>query len=259
MPDRDSYSPGTPAWIDLGASDVDGAVAFYGGLFGWTATEPRENTGGYRRFLLDGKNVAGVMPLMQPEQPVAWSSYVSTDDADAVAERVKANGGQVLAGPMDVMELGRMAFFMDPAGAAIGVWQPNQFIGAETVNEPGTLNWNELATRDIDGAKAFYSAVFGWTVDDRDFGGGKYTIWQNNGEGVGGGMAMGDQYPPDVPPHWMVYFAAADVDASAEKAKELGGSVTVPPMDIPDVGRFAVISDPQGAVFSLLKGVQPEE
>jgi predicted enzyme related to lactoylglutathione lyase len=259
MPERDSYSPGTPCWVELGTSDIDSAVTFYGGLFGWDAAPSQEGTGGYRLAMLRDRPVAGLSPLMSDQQPVAWSTYIATDSADGTAEKVKANGGQVIVEPMDVMELGRMAVFLDPQGAAFGVWEPKQFQGAGIVNEPGTLAWNELATRDIDGAKAFYTAVFGWTVDDRAFGGNSYTIWQNDGEGIGGGMAMGDQFPPEVPPHWAVYFAADDVDAKAEKAKELGGTVTVPPMDIPDVGRFAVISDPQGAVFSILKGQQAEE
>jgi predicted enzyme related to lactoylglutathione lyase len=257
MPERDSYKPGTPSWVELGTSDIDAAVAFYGDLFGWTAGEPDEQAGGYRLALRDGKPVAGLSPLMSEGQPVAWSTYIATDDADGVAERVKANGGQVVADPMDVMELGRMTFFVDPAGAALGAWQPKQFAGAAVVNEPGTFTWNELATRDMGAAQSFYPGVLGWDVEERDFGGAKYTLWKVDGEMVAGGMPMGDQFPPEVPPHWAVYFAVDDTDATAEKAKQLGGQVQVEPMDIPDVGRFAVISDPQGAVFSVIKNAQP--
>jgi uncharacterized protein len=257
MPERDSYNPGTPSWVELGTSNVDAAVAFYGDLFGWTAGEPDEQAGGYRLALRDGKPVAGLSPLMSEGQPVAWSTYIATDDAEGVAERVKANGGQVVVDPMDVMELGRMTFFVDPTEAALGAWQPRQFAGAAVVNEPGTFTWNELATRDIAAAQSFYSDVLGWDVEERDFGGVKYTLWKVDGEMVAGGMPMGDQFPPEVPPHWAVYFAVDDTDATAEKAKQLGGQVQVEPMDIPDVGRFAVISDPQGAVFSVIKNAQP--
>jgi uncharacterized protein len=257
MPERDSYNPGTPSWVELGTSNVDAAVAFYGDLFGWTAGEPDEQAGGYRLALRDGKPVAGLSPLMSEGQPVAWSTYIATDDAEGVAERVKANGGQVVVDPMDVMDLGRMTFFVDPTGAALGAWQPKQFAGAAVVNEPGTFTWNELATRDIAAAQSFYPDVLGWDVEERDFGGVKYTLWKVDGEMVAGGMPMGDQFPPEVPPHWAVYFAVDDTDATAEKAKQLGGQVQVEPMDIPDVGRFAVISDPQGAVFSIIKNAQP--
>ena len=257
MPERDTYKPGTPSWVELGTSDVGAAAAFYGDLFGWTAGEPDEQAGGYRLALRDGKPVAGLSPLMSEGQPVAWSTYIATDDADGVAERVKAKGGQVVVDPMDVMELGRMTFFVDPTGAALGAWQPKQFAGAAVVNEPGSFTWNELATRDIGAAQSFYPGVLGWDVEERDFGGVKYTLWKVDGEMVAGGMPMGDQFPPEVPPHWAVYFAVDDADASAEKAKQLGGQVQVEPMDIPDVGRFAVIADPQGAVFSIIKNAQP--
>jgi predicted enzyme related to lactoylglutathione lyase len=208
--------------------------------------------------MLRGKPVAGVMPLTSPDQPVAWSTHVAVDDADATFERVTSNGGQPLAEPMDVMDLGRMTFFLDPAGAAIGAWQANQFHGAAIVNEAGSLNWNELHTRDLEAAQAFYSAVFGWTIDERDFDGMTYTIWQVDDHGVGGGMQMGDQSPPDEAPNWAVYFSVDDADASANTATELGATVTMGPIDIPNVGRFAGLTDPQGASFSIIKATPPE-
>jgi predicted enzyme related to lactoylglutathione lyase len=257
MPERDSYSPGVPSWVELGTSDVDSAVPFYEGLFGWNVAESQPDTGGYRLAMLRDRPVAGISPLMSEQQPVAWGTYVATDDADAVAAKVKANGGQVIVEPMDVMQLGRMAFFMDPQGAAIGTWQAKQFHGAGIVNEPGAFSWNELLTRDIAGAQAFYPAAFGWGVDEQDFAGMRYTIWQVAGAGVAGGMEMGDQFPPEVPPNWGVYFSVDDADASADKAQQLGGAIMRPPSDIPDVGRFAVIRDPQGAAFGIIKNVQP--
>jgi uncharacterized protein len=253
MPERDSYSPGVPSWVELGTSDVDSAVPFYEGLFGWNVAESQPDTGGYRLAMLRDRPVAGISPLMSEQQPVAWGTYVATDDADAVAAAVKASGGQVIVEPMDVMQLGRMAFLMDPQGAAIGVWQANQFQGAGIVNEPGSFTWNELHTRDIASAHAFYPAVVGWEVEERPFGDITYTIWKANGEQVAGGMQMTEQFPPDVPSHWMVYFAVDDLDARTEKVGQLGGTVTVPPSDIPDMGRFAVLTDPQGAVFAFFK------
>lgn len=249
------YPPGTPCWVDLGTSDMEGAKSFYGGLFGWTAeTGDDPETGGYTMFLLDGAPAAGLMPLMAPEQPVAWSTYIAVADADATAAAIAQEGGQVLVAPMDVTDVGRMAFFTDPTGAAFGVWQPREFKGAGVVGEPGALCWNELATRDTTAAKAFYPAVFGWGTEANPMeGGGEYTEWQLDGRDVGGMLEMTDAtFPPEAPPHWAVYFAVADCQAAVEKVVELGGSVTVPPMTIP-VGIFAVCQDPQGGFFSLIQ------
>jgi hypothetical protein len=249
------YAPGVPCWVDLGAADVEGAKAFYGGLFGWTAqTSDDPDTGGYTMFLLDGLPAAGLMPLMAPEQPVAWSTYVSVADADATAAAIGEAGGRVLVEPMDVTEVGRMGFFVDPTGAAFGVWQPRDFHGAAVVDEPGSLTWNELATRDGAAAKSFYSTVFGWDPRTSPMGEGReYTEWQLDGRDVGGMMEMFERdFPAEVPPHWAVYFGTADCQASVDKVGQLGGSVTVPPTPIP-VGVFAVCQDPQGGFFSLIQ------
>jgi hypothetical protein len=251
MPERDSYSPGVPCWVDLSTPDIDGAVAFYSALFGWDVADSQPDTGGYRLAMLSGRPVAGLMPHMSEGQPTVWTSYVATDDADGTADKVTANGGQVMAGPMDVMELGRMGVFRDPTGAAFGIWQANQFPGAGVVGEPGSLIWNELQTRDIAAEQSFYPAVLGWEVEERPFGDMTYTIWKAGGEQVGGGMQMGEHFPPDLPSHWMLYFAAQSTDESAAKVSELGGTVVVPPDDIPDMGRFAVVTDPQGATFAF--------
>ena len=157
MSERTSYEPGTPSWVDLSTPDPAAAKRFYGELFGWEAQEagPPEETGGYAMFTLRGKLIAGVSPLMDENQPAVWSTYVSTDDADAVVARAQEAGGQTIVEPMDVMDAGRMAFVMHPAGGAIGVWQPARHRGAELVNEPGALTWSQLHTRDTDGAAAF--------------------------------------------------------------------------------------------------------
>jgi hypothetical protein len=190
-------------------------------------------------------------------QPTAWSTYMGTDDADAVAARVEAAGGKVLVAPFDVMDQGRMAVFLDATGAPFSVWQPMAMPGAELFNEPGSLSWNELTTRDPEAAKAFYGAVFGWTANDQE-GPYPYTVWQLGDRQVGGMMPMvGDEWPADLPAHWMVYFAVAvavavaDYDTGAARAAELGGAVSVPPTDLP-TGRFAVLNDPQGAFLPVI-------
>ena len=222
------YAPGTPSWIDLSTPDIDGAVSFYGEVMGWTATEPEADTGGYRRFQLDGRDVAGAMPHMNPGQPTAWSTYVTVEDADATAAAVGEAGGTTIVPPMDVLDIGRMAMFIDPTGAAIGVWQPKTFTGAEIVNEPNSLCWNDVMTRDAETAKGFYTSVFGWEPRRPQFRNApeSYTVWELNGNQVGGMMQMTDEFfPPDVPPHWNVCFAVADVDATVAKATEAGATV----------------------------------
>jgi predicted enzyme related to lactoylglutathione lyase len=257
MSERTSYEPGTPSWVDLSTPDLDGAKHFYGELFGWETQEagPAEQTGGYLFFTLRGRKVAGVGPLMSEGQPIVWSAYFSTDDADATAARAREQGATVAVEPMDVMDAGRMTFFMHPAAGAFGAWQPGSHKGAELVNEPGTLTWNELATRDVEGAKRFLEAVFGLRGVDQDMGGGViYTVLMVGETGVGGLMRMPGQVPAEVPAYWLTYFGVEDCDAAAARVGELGGSVAVPPMDIPGVGRFAAVADPHGAMFSVLAG-----
>src|SRR3954449_5035265 len=168
MSERTSYEPGTPSWVDLSTPDPAGPRRLAGERFGGDAGEAGapEETGGYAMFTLRGKNVAGVAPLMSDDQPAVWSTYVSTDDADAVVARARDAGGQPVVEPMDVMDAGRMAFVMHPAAGAIGVWQPGRHTGAQLVNEPGTLTWSQLHTRDQDGAAAFVEAAFGWARGD---------------------------------------------------------------------------------------------
>jgi uncharacterized protein len=250
------YAPGRPAWIELSCPDTDAAAAFYGELMGWTATEPGgPETGGYRMFQQDGQSVAGLMGKMQAEQPTAWATYISVADADETAAKVTAAGGSTIVAPMDVMDIGRMAFFADPTGAAFGVWQPKSFAGADLVNEPASLCWNEVLTRDAEADKRFYTAVFDWTPGRPSFEGGPegYTVWELDGKPVGGMMQMTDEhFPAEVPPHWGVCFAVADCDATVAKARELGATVTNDPVDMP-IGRFAGLIDPQGASFTVMQ------
>jgi len=188
---------------------------------------------------------------MSPEQPVVWSTYVIVDDAAETTAHVEEAGGSVMVAPMVVPEQGTMAVYVDPAGAVLGAWQPDKMSGAELLNQPGAMAWAELATRDTDGAKQFYPAVFGWQPSDSDAAGMTYTEWKIGDRPVGGMMAMGDMFPAEVPPHWGVYFAVEDCDDSVATVQKAGGNVVMPAMDIPQ-GRFAGVTDPQGAPFYVM-------
>jgi predicted enzyme related to lactoylglutathione lyase len=259
MSERTTYTPGTPCWVELGTPDIEATAAFYGELFGWEIPELPNSAelGGYRRAKKNGKDVAGVSPLMQEGQPPAWSTYVSVEDAAATLATVGEAGGQVVVEPMDVVGLGTMGVFADPTGAVCGVWQPGTFPGAELVNEYGAFGWNELGTRDTAAAKEFYGTVFGWSYEDQESErGGTYTIWKAGDAMVGGMLDMNAmQMPAEVPPHWLVYFSVEDTDAALEKIKGGGGDVRMGPVDIP-IGRFAVVADQFGAAFAVM---QPSE
>jgi predicted enzyme related to lactoylglutathione lyase len=253
MPERTSYAQGTPSWVDLPTTDQDAAKAFYAGLFGWTYDDqPMDQGQVYSMAMLRGHPVAAISPqppeLAAAGAPPMWNTYLAVDSADEATAKVERAGGKVAMAPFDVMDAGRMSFVMDPSGAPVALWQANQHIGATLVNEPGTINWNELVTTDP-GVTRFYSDVTGLTTETMDMGTGPYTVFKAGDQMVGGTMAP---QMPGVPNHWHVYFGIDDADATAAKAAELGGTVIVPPFDTP-VGRMAVISDPQGAVFSIIK------
>jgi predicted enzyme related to lactoylglutathione lyase len=280
MLERDGYMPGVPCWIDTTQPDPEAAAAFYGGLFGWDLDDvmPPDAPGKYFIARLRGGDVAAVGSQPEGAPPMAvWNTYIWVDSADDAAAKVRAAGGQVLTEPFDVMDAGRMAVLSDPEGAVFCVWQANQHKGARIVNEHGSLNFNGLNTRDPEGAKAFYGAVFGWKT--LALGGDGGAMWQLPGYGdflektdpglrermAEGGAPEGfedvvaamnpitdDQ--PDVPAHWSVTFGVDDADAIAAKAYELGGRVVMPPFDAPWV-RMTVITDPQGATFVASKFV----
>jgi len=260
MSERTGHAPGTPSWVDLGSPDIDASVEFYGALFGWDIPEPEnaEATGGYRMAMLSGKAIAGMAPLMQEGQPPAWQCYVAVEDADAATEAVRDAGGQVIVEPMDVLDAGRMAVFGDPSGAAFAVWQSGAAIGSELVNQPGAFSWAELNTRDVEAAKAFYGAVFGWTFQTDDLGeAGTYTTVNLDGRPVAGILDQNERGVPDgVPAHWQVYFAVEDTDAAIEKAKAAGASVMVEPIEVP-AGRFAILTDPHGVAFAVIALAEP--
>jgi uncharacterized protein len=261
MSERDAYENGVPSWTDHSSSDPEAAARFYSAIFGWETENvmPPDSGGQYFMARLRGRDVAAISSQMNPG-PVVWTTYITVDDADATAAKVGEAGGQVFAEPFDVFDSGRMAVLADNSGAPFSIWQAGRHIGAGLVNEPGAMCWNELLTRDADGARRFYGEVFGWRTSGMPFEGGEYTVWHLPGEdepepqtGVGGMMQMaGEQWPTDLPPHWMVYFAVDDTDAAGSRAEELGGRVSVPPFDS-SVGRIAVLNDPMGAVFSVIQ------
>jgi|SRR5437763_1263704 len=244
------YAPGTPNWVDLGSTDVPGATGFYGSLFGWTVDDLGPEAGGYGIFRKNGRQVAGVGPATDPSRGTSWATYFATDDADDVASKVQANGGQVVMAPMDVMDQGRMAVCTDPTGVFFAVWQAGKHLGAELVNEPGSLTWNELTTTDMAAAKAFYPAVLGVTIRDVSMGEGMtYTLFEVDDRAVAGGMQVD---PAGMPTQWSVYFAVDDCDAVHAKAVELGATPVMGPEDAPP-GRFAILTDPQGGIFSIIR------
>jgi predicted enzyme related to lactoylglutathione lyase len=251
MVERTENAPGTPSWADIG-TDVAAAKAFYGALFGWDPQDagPPEETGGYGFFVKGGKLVAGYGPQQNPGPPF-WSTYIAVADADATTKEVEAAGGTVVMPPMDVMTAGRMAIFQDPQGAFISVWQAGDHKGAQVVNEPGAVSWNELQARDATVAKAFYAAVFGWSHETHE-GDMPYTEFKVEGQSIAGLMPVPSAVPSEVPSHWLVYFGVDDVDAAVGRASDLGAAVLAPAMDFPG-GRFAVVADPQGAPFGLLR------
>jgi len=257
MPERTSYAPGTPCWVDIG-TDLDGAKPFYTELFGWTAMDagPAEETGGYGFFMKGDKMVAGYGPQMNPGPP-AWATYIAVTDADATSKKIEAAGGTLVMPAMDVMGAGRMAVFQDSAGGFCSIWQPGEHKGAQLANEPGAFSWNELNSRDVDASIAFYESVFGWTHDTHTMEGpiASYTEWKLDGQTIGGMLPMPPMVPAEVPQYWLVYFAVEDVDEALAKAQELGAAMFVPPMQV-DAGRFSVISDPQGAMLAIIQLAQ---
>ena len=248
MPQMTRYSHGVPSWVDMGTTDVPGALRFYGQLLGWEGQDMGEESGHYTIVSRDGKQVAAISPAQDPGPP-RWTTYINVDDIDAVGKVVPDAGGQVVFGPIDVMSQGRMAIFSDATGAFIAAWQAGDHIGAQLVNETGALYWNELATSDLAKAKDFYGSVFGWTFGGSD----EYAEVRVDDRPVAGIMPRPADMPAEVPDHWLPYFGVDDVDASAAQAKALGGMVVFGPADIPETGRFATLVDPQGAVFAIFK------
>jgi predicted enzyme related to lactoylglutathione lyase len=298
MPERDGYIPGVPCWVDASEPDPDAAVEFYAGLFGWEFedTMPSGSDGKYfiarlrrlepssifgegaaRDVEGDGGDVAGVGSIPEAAPPRAtWNTYFWVDSADEAASKARDAGGGVVTEPFDVQDAARIAVLTDPEGAAFGVWEAKEHRGARIVNDPGSLNFNGLNTRDVGGAKSFYGSVFGWGTLTLDGGAEMWTLpgygdhlERDNPDlrkqmaeagapkGFEDVVATINPIPddqPDTPPHWNVTFAVDDADAAAARATELGANVVVPPFDAPWV-RMTIIADPQGATFIASKFV----
>jgi predicted enzyme related to lactoylglutathione lyase len=268
-----------PCWIDTSQPDPEAAAEFYGALFGWDLEDvmPPDAPGQYFMARIRGKDVAGVgsIPEGAPQMAI-WNTYVWVDSADETASKVRDAGGSVMMEPFDVMDAGRMAVFTDPEGAVFFAWEARANKGSQIVNEHGSNNFNNLNTRDLERAKAFYRAVFGWETLELDRGAQMWTLpgYGDHLEELSPGLRKGmeemgapkgfedvvagvneireDQ--PDTPAHWGLTFAVDDADAIADKATELGGKVIAPPFDAPWV-RMTVIADPQGATFVASKFV----
>ena len=274
MTPRETYPPGVTCFIDTEREDVDATAAFYGGLLGWSfedvsppgAAAVRD---GQRRWADGGRDRRAVRGHLGP----VWNTYVSVPDADAMVAKVEAAGGTVVAAPFDIGPAGRMAVFADPEGARFRVWQPGNMAGVQLVNAPGSWNWSDLETRDIEAAKAFYGAVFDWEFGEVDLGQGPNAMIRVPGYGEhldaltpgtleshksmgapdGFSDAVGWMQPPareNGGARWVVTFSVADADETAARAKELGGTVLAEPFDVPYV-RMAVVRDPDGETFVI--------
>ncbi len=255
---RPGYEHGEPAWVALSASDATAAQRFYEGLFGWLAQPvPQPGPAESATFHLDGAAVAGVGPPLAEGRPGAWLAHLAVDSCDAVAERAVGEGGTVLVAPADVGDAGRLAVLADPGGATVATWEGRARPGAGLKGRPGSFCWTELATREVAASRTFYERLFGWEANELDFGAGTYTEWRLGSRSVAGMVAMGPKWPPEVPAHWLVYFAVGDCEEAGERVVALGGEVAVPCTDIPP-GRFSVVRDPQGAVCALIRLAVPD-
>jgi predicted enzyme related to lactoylglutathione lyase len=256
MPEITGSQVGHFCWFELGTTDQEAAKQFYADLFGWTCNDMPLGPGSfYTTFQLGGKDV-GAAYTLQPDQqsqgvPPHWMTYVAVASADDAAACAASLGGNVLAPPFDVFDLGRMAIIQDPTGAAISIWQAKKHFGVRVHAELNAFGWSELLTRDTAAATKFYTGLFGWDTMVSTGMGAPYTHWRVNGKDIGGMMAINEFMGP-IPSHWMNYIPVPNCDDTIAKATSLGGKALCPPMDVPNVGRFAPIQDPQGAVLSVI-------
>jgi predicted enzyme related to lactoylglutathione lyase len=244
-----------PIWVDLSTSDAAAARDFYAKLFGWKVeVNPDPQYGGYALAKINGKDVAGIGPKQMAEAPTAWSVYIATPNVADSVKKAEAAGGKVVVPTMEVGDQGAMAFVADPSGAVVGLWQSKAMTGAESMGQANTFGWAELNSRGIGNALPFYQKLFGWIAKKGPGGEGapEYTEFHLGGDSFAGGMEMNPMVPAQVPSYWMPYFLTDDVDKSFKKATDLGAHEMMAPQDFPG-GRFAIISDPQGATFGLMK------
>jgi uncharacterized protein len=254
MGTRTEHTPGTFSWVDLTTGDTDGAKAFYGELLGWEFEDnsiPEEAGGGvYTMCKVQGDNAAAISATRQGDpSPPHWNSYVTVESADAFSTKAGELGATVLMEPFDVMDAGRMAVIADPTGATLAGWEPRESIGAQRVNDPGCLTWNELHTPDVDAALGFHTGLCGWNTEEMETGDGPRYVMISVGQRRNGGIMDAQEGEP---PNWLPYFVVDDRDAAADKAGELGGTELVR-LDMPQ-GNIAVLTDPHGAPFGIFAG-----
>lgn len=250
----------TFCWNEVGVADAARAKDFYGRLFGWTVEDqPAGEQGVYGMIRLEGRDVGGLYQLsaqmLGQGVPPHWLAYIRVADADAAAGKVPGLGGKVVMGPFDVMTSGRMAVIQDPTGGTFALWQPREHPGAAVMGEPGSPCWYELITTDKHEAGAFYAGLFGWQLESF-LGAMDYTLFKNGEQSVGGMMQRTEDMG-EVPSHWLIYFAVDDCDGSVRQAVEIGGCAVAGPMEIPGVGRFALLADPDGAMFAVITLAPP--
>ena len=258
MPIVTKHEQGSFSWVELATNDSVAAKKFYGRLFGWTFDDMPSGPGMTYTMNKLGDQWASAMYQMGEAMkgiPPHWDVYITVDDVDAVTKKAEANGASIVKAPFDVMDVGRMSVVKDPTGAVFCLWTARNHIGAGVIHEPGSMTYNELFTSDVDRAGRFYTSTIGWKTEVVDMGpAGMYTLFKRaSGTGNAGGMMPLGPHMKSVPPHWLTYFDVKDVDASAKLVTELGGNVLSSPMDIPNIGRFAVTQDPQGAAFAIYK------
>ena len=259
MANVDKNPPGSFCWMELATTDQKAAKAFYTALFGWTVTDyPMGGGGDYSMFRLHGRDAAAGYALKKEQLsrgvPVHWSLYIAVANADDAAKKATQAGASIIMPPFDVMDSGRMAVIHDPTGAVFSLWQPNKSQGIGVHGEPGAFCWADLNAGDPARAKKFYSDLFGWRITTAPNDPSGY-LHIKNGEHFIGGIPPAHT-DPKIPPHWMIYFMVADVAASAAKAAQLGAKTLMPPQDMEGVGTWAILADPQGAVFSVFKSAR---
>lgn len=259
MPIIEKHPPGSFCWIELATSDQKAAKVFYGTLFGWSANDaPMGPSDFYTMFQLEGRDAAAAYTLRKEQRaqgvPSHWMLYIAVDSADATAKKAGVLGGTVLAPPFDVATFGRMAVIQDPTGPIFSIWEPKANPGTGIAGVGGTLCWADLNTPDPVRAAKFYHELFGWkfTSDTDDDPPSGYQHIQNGEEFIGGVLPNAGR-DSKIPPHWLSYFLVTDCDLSAAKAKELGAGFLMPPNTLEGVGRFAVVADPQNAVFAIFQ------
>ena len=258
MPEINQYAPGEFCWVELATTDDEAARAFYAEVFDWSheGHAMDHDEGQYYTLRKNGKDVGGLYKMfpemMKMQVPPNWLSYVSVTDALEACSKAKHLGGSVFTKPMDVMDHGRMAVLSDPTGAAFAVWEPKTHCGSMVRGEPDTPCWTELITKDTEKAGAFYAELFGWELQPQSAGPMPYTMFARDGKPVGG-MVEPTPEMGEIPDYWSVYFAVSDCDDFVTRAESQGAQVFAPPFEVPGIGRMAVLGDPQGACFSVIR------